>query len=141
MRAIRSINLSAAIIGLLCFFLPWVQVSCGGAKDTLNGIDLARNGHESLWLIPLLLLVAILVGLFKVWRAQPQVYAIVATLCGAISAILMNREQMRVENETGLIAAQLTGWFWLGIFSVIAVTVSGLIMFWAGGKKRVSSIT
>ena len=53
---LRRINISAALIVFVCFFLPWEQVSCGGAKDTLNGLDLARHDHPLLWLVPLLML-------------------------------------------------------------------------------------
>src|ERR1043165_3812395 len=49
---LRRINLSAALIVLICFFLPWEQVSCGGAKDTLSGFDLARHDQFTLWLLP-----------------------------------------------------------------------------------------
>ena len=55
-RMLRRINISGAVIVLVCFFLPWVQVSCAGARDTLTGLDLARNDHVLLWLIPLLML-------------------------------------------------------------------------------------
>ena len=53
---LRRINISAAVIVLVCFFLPWEQVSCGGAIDTLSGLDLARHDHASLWLVPLVML-------------------------------------------------------------------------------------
>ena len=48
----RRINLSAAIIVLVCFFLPWVQMSCAGAKATSSGLNLARHDDALLWLIP-----------------------------------------------------------------------------------------
>jgi hypothetical protein len=51
MKILHNINLSAALIVLICFFLPWVQVSCAGARDTLNGLDLARKSHASLWFL------------------------------------------------------------------------------------------
>ena len=38
------------LIVLICFFLPWIQVSCGPTKDTVSGIDLARDGSHALWL-------------------------------------------------------------------------------------------
>ncbi len=40
-------------------------------------------------------------------------FAIVSMICGAVAAFLMNRERMRVNDEAGVIAVQLTGWFWL----------------------------
>src|SRR3989442_8892943 len=107
---LRKINLSAAIIVLICFFLPWEQVSCGGARDTLSGIDLARDVHGTLWLVPALMVVIILFGLMRSGRDRAQPYAITSLICGAIAAALMNRERVRVNDETGAISAQLTGW-------------------------------
>lgn len=123
---LQRINLSAAIIVLVCFFLPWEQVSCGGAKDTLSGLDLARNDHASLWLVPVLMGTLIVLVLVRGWRAKPQVYAIVSAICGGIAAYLMNNERLRVHDESEVIVAQLTGWFWLGFMSSLAVAISAL---------------
>ena len=97
---IRRVNLSAALIVLVCFFLPWVQVSCGGASDSLSGFDLARDGHTLLWLVPLLML----------------------------AVLLMNRERLRVNDEAALISAQLTGWFWLSMISALAVVGTAIAL-------------
>ena len=125
---LRRINLSAAIIVLVCFFLPWEQVSCGGARDTLTGMDLARD-QAALWLVPLAMVVAIVIGL-SILRKQPEMFAIVSMICGAVAAFLMNRERMRVNDEAGVIAAQLTGWFWLAfILSLVEIgTAIGVLL-------------
>ncbi len=125
---LRRINQSAAIIVLVCFFLPWEQVSCGGARDTLTGMDLARD-QAALWLVPLAMMVAIVIGL-SILRKQPEMFAIVSMICGAIAAFLMNRERMRVNDEAGVIAAQLTGWFWLAfILSLVEIgTAIGVLL-------------
>ena len=125
---LRRINQSAAIIVLVCFFLPWEQVSCGGARDTLTGMDLARD-QAALWLVPLAMMVAIVIGL-SILRKQPEMFAIVSMICGAVAGFLMNRERMRVTDEAGLIAAQLTGWFWLAfILSLFEIgTAIGVLL-------------
>ena|SRR5207245_3776064 len=123
---LRRINLSAAIIVLVCFFLPWEQVSCAGAKDTLSGLDLARNDHASLWFVPVLMGTLIVLGLVRGWKAKPQIYSIVSAVCGGIAAYLMNSERLRVHDESDVIVAQLTGWFWLGFMSSLAVAISAL---------------
>ena len=125
---LRRINQSAAIIVLVCFFLPWEQVSCGGARDTLTGMDLARD-QAALWLVPLAMMVAIMIGL-SILRKQPEMFAIVSMICGAVAAFLMNRERMRVNDEAGVIAAQLTGWFWLAfILSLVEIgTAIGVLL-------------
>jgi len=124
----RRINLSAAIIVLICFFLPWVQVSCGGAQDTLSGFGLARSDHGLLWLIPLLMAAVLVLGLLHAQRERPKGLAIVSAFSGAVVTFLMNRERLRVQDESNLIPAQLTGWFWLGFFAALVVTVTALAM-------------
>ena len=125
---LRNINLSAAIIVLICFFLPWEQVSCGGARDTLTGLDLARDIHGTLWLVPALMGLVVVLALLRVWRDRSQTFAIVSLICGAITAALMNRERVRVHDESGAISAELTGWFWLTFISAFVVVVSAIGM-------------
>src|SRR5260370_32923526 len=104
-ETLRRINLSAALIVLVCFFLPWVQVSCAGASDTLTGLDLARNNHTLLWLIPLLMLSVIILGLLRTRRESPQGFAIFSAMRGCMTAYLMNRARMRVHDDSDLIPA------------------------------------
>jgi hypothetical protein len=123
---LRRINLSAAIIVLVCFFLPWVQVSCAGAKDTLSGLDLARQDDVLLWLIPLLMCALLVFVLLRMRAARPQLLGLLSTFGGVIVVVLMNRERTRAHGESGLIAAQLTGWFWLGFIAAGVVVVTGI---------------
>jgi len=140
MEALRRINLSAALIGLVCFFLPWVQVSCAGAKDSLSGLDLARNGQTLLWLVPLLLGGLALLEILRALKEKLTIYSIVSALCGGITVYLMNRERLRAHDESGLISAQLTGWFWLGLFSSLAIVISGLVLFVRGKRSPTGSV-
>src|SRR5260370_40137539 len=123
---LRRINLSAAIIVLVCFFLPWVQVSCAGAKDTLSGLDLARQDDVLLWLIPLVMGALLVFILLRMRAARPQLLGLLSTFGGVIVAVLMNRERTRAHGESGLIAAELTGWFWLGFIAAGVVVVTGI---------------
>jgi predicted Co/Zn/Cd cation transporter (cation efflux family) len=132
----RRINISAAVIVLICFFLPWVQVSCGGASDSLSGMNLARDGQTLLWLVPLLMLGVIIVGLLRAWRETPKVAAIVGLVSGAVAILLMNRERMRVQDSSGLIQAQLTGWFWLSMISAIVIVLSAIALVLRRGPTR-----
>ena len=124
----RRINLSAALIVLICFFLPWVQVSCAGARDTLTGLDLARNSHTLLWLIPLLMLAVIVLGLLRTRRESPQGFATLSAISGGATVYLMNRERMRVQDESNLISAQLTGWFWLGFLAAVVIVITAVVL-------------
>lgn len=125
---LRRINLSGAIIVLACFFLPWVQVSCAGARDTLTGLDLARNDHALLWLIPLLMLAVIVLGLLRIRREKPTALAIVSAISGGVTIYLMNRERVRVQDESNLISAQLTGWFWLGFMAAVLIVITAVAL-------------
>ena len=60
---------------------------------------------------------------------QCEQYIFASAICGAVSAVVMNRERMRVNDDTGLIAAQLTGWFWLSLIAALVITASGIALF------------
>jgi hypothetical protein len=127
MRKLQKVNLSAALIVVLCFFLPWVQVSCGGARDTLGGIDLARDTHHELWLIPVLMLAVIFINVARPWREMVTLSAVVSLIGGLISAYLMNRERIRANDDSALLAVRLTGWFWLGFASAFAISITAVV--------------
>jgi len=95
---LRRISLTTAIIVLVCFFLPWVQVSCAGAKDSLSGLDLARHDDTLLWLVPLLMVAVLLLGLLRTRKEKPQASSIVSAVCGGIVMLLMNRQRVRVHD-------------------------------------------
>ena len=121
----RRVTVSIALIVLVCFFLPWVQVSCGGARDTSTGVDLARGGDRALWLIPVLMLGVIALGITQALRTARTVFGLTSLLSGLVTVYLMNHERLKFEDTQGLIAVRLTGWFWLGLGSSIAVALFG----------------
>jgi len=117
----RRVTVSLALIVLICFFLPWVQFSCGASSTRLSGVDLARDGHNLLWLIPLFMLVILLGAFARVWRERTRISVLLNLISGLLSAYLMNRERLRAQNTSGLVAVGLTGWFWLAFVSTIAL--------------------
>jgi len=123
---LRRINISAALIVLVCFFLPWEQVSCAGAKDTLSGLDLARHDQILLWLVPLLMLAVIVVGVLRRRNENPLLPSVVSIVSGSVATFLMNNQRLRVRDASELISAQLTGWFWLSLLSSVTIILSGL---------------
>jgi len=129
----RRTTITLALIVLICFFLPWVQVSCGSSTSRLTGVDLARDSHNSLWLIPLLMLVILLVAVARAWRKR--VTALVPFMGGLVTAFLMNRERMRADNTSGLVAVRLTGWFWLGLVTAIGLLGVAAFRFLKGSEK------
>jgi hypothetical protein len=125
----RRATLSLAVFVLICFFLPWVQVSCGGIRDSASGLDLARGGDRALWLVPLLMLAVILLGLARVWKKIPFVFALLGMVGGLLSAYLMDRQRMNTDRAAGLIGAQVTGWFWLGFVTSLGVAAAALMFY------------
>ena len=125
----RRVTVSAAVFVLICFFLPWVQISCAGIKDSASGLDLARGGDRELWLVPLLMLAVISMGLMRVWKRIPAIFALVSMASGVLSAYLMDRERTSAEQSSGLFGTHVTGWFWLGFVASLAVA-AGAIMFY-----------
>ncbi|HLE63282.1 MAG TPA: hypothetical protein VI750_09090, partial [Pyrinomonadaceae bacterium] len=121
MNKTRKFSISAALIVLLCFFLPWIQVSCGSSRDSIAGIDLVGEGHKLLWLIPLLMLITIGAGFVRSWRGKLDFGALFAFAAGIISAYLMNRERTRAMDTSGLLEVRVTGWLWLGLGASIVV--------------------
>jgi hypothetical protein len=119
----RRVRVTALIIILICFFLPWIQVSCGATRETASGVDLARDGTYELWLIPLLMLAALIFGVVKAWKDQRVLVGLMNLVSGLVTAYLMNRERVKFEDGTGLIRVGLTGWFWLGLGSSVAIVV------------------
>jgi hypothetical protein len=113
---------------LICFFLPWVQVSCAGAKDTLSGFNLARQDDPLLWLIPLAMGAVLVYGLVRYRRANTKVFGLLSAVCGAVVVILLNRERGRAQNNSGLLAAQLTGWYWLAFISAVVIVMTAVTM-------------
>jgi hypothetical protein len=68
----RRVTVSISLIVLICFFLPWIQVSCGHSEDRLSGIDLARDNHHALWLIPVLMVTVLILSLAKNWKEKRE---------------------------------------------------------------------
>jgi hypothetical protein len=129
MEKARKVSTSAALIALVCFFLPWIQVSCGGSKDLISGVHLARDGHALLWIIPVLLTLAIVLNFARGLQGKLDWPALINFVAGLVSSYLMNRERLRAEETAGLLAVSLTVWFWLGLFGSILTTILGGFQF------------
>ena len=112
---------------LLCFFLPWLQVSCAGIKDSISGLDLARETSASLWIIPLMMLAILGLGLSpSIWERLPALSSVTSFVGGGLSAYLMVRERLRRGESSGLLTAFWTIWFWLG--SLVSLLLSAMAL-------------
>lgn len=134
MEKTHKVTVSLAITLLLCFFLPWVQVSCGSEKDTLTGLDLARDGERGLWLIPLLAIVLVVCGL-RLLKIDQRIFALIALITGAVSVYLMNHERTRFTESGGLVEAKLTVGFWLGLITAIGLIVRSFWMLFRPSRS------
>ena len=126
----RRVTLSLAVFVLICFFLPWVHLSCMGVKDSASGFDLARAGDTILWLIPGFMLVIMLVG---VWRSlekrRPSLFALVSFVGGGISAYLMYHERSSTNQSRRWVFAQWTSLFSLGFVASLGIVAAALVYY------------
>src|SRR5256885_7578683 len=114
MNGARRITVSLATFIAICFFLPWVQLSCVGAKESVSGLSLARDGDHLLWLILLFMLVVVVSGISRRIRNEaPSVFALAGTVGGSISAYLMYQERVNLNEGPRLVGTQWTIVFWL----------------------------
>ena len=126
MEQVKRINLSLALFVLICFFLPWVQVSCLGAKDSVSGFELAREGDRVLWLVPLLMLTILALGLAPaISERTPALLALSGMVGGGLSAWLMSHEHGEV-GSAGLVGTFWTAWYWLGLLASLGVAAMAL---------------
>jgi len=126
----RRVTLSLATFVLICFFLPWVQLSCVGLKDSVSGFDLAREGDKILWFVPLFMLVIIVLGLVRLIREKlPAIFALSGTVGGSISAYLMYHERSGTNDSARLVATQWTALFWLSFIASLGIVAAALVFY------------
>jgi hypothetical protein len=125
----RRATISLAAFVIICFFMPWVELSCMGLRDSVSGFDLARNS-SLLWLIPASMLAVIFLGLARlVLEKMPAVFALAGTVGGLVSAYLIYRERLSSNRSAGLLAAQMTVWFWLGFLASLGVAATAFFFY------------
>jgi hypothetical protein len=124
----RRTTLGAALCVLICFFLPWVQVSCLGMKDSASGFDLARSDDHALWLVPILMIAVLSLCLtHAVMNSAPWLFSLVGMSSGLISGWLIYRERASAGPSSNLIPTFWTLWYWLGLLASLVVAAGA---FW-----------
>jgi hypothetical protein len=131
------LTLSLAAFALICFFLPWLQVSCVGMRGSISGYDLAHGGERALWLAPLMMALVVAIGLAcAVWRPAAAGFALAGMVGGGINVYLMLHERAGSGSgeNAGLISAQWTPWFWFGLLASAGVAASALHFYIRGSR-------
>jgi nitrate/nitrite transporter NarK len=122
----RRTTLGAALFVLICFFLPWVQVSCLGMKDSESGFDLARSDDRLLWLVPILMIAVISLYLaHTMMNRAPWLFSLVGISSGLISAWLIYRARAS-DGSSALLPTFWTVWYWLGLVASLIVSAGAL---------------
>ena len=126
----RKTSVSLAAFVLVCFFLPWVELSCLGIRDSVSGYDLARAGDNLLWIVPILMLIIIILAFARsLWEKMPVIPGLAMTLGGSISAYLMYRERSSTNDSPRLVSAQWSLFFWLGFLACLCVVMAGFAFY------------
>ncbi|MBS1791704.1 MAG: hypothetical protein JST85_28610 [Acidobacteria bacterium] len=121
------LTLSLAMFVLICFFLPWLQISCLGARDSQTGLALTRGGDTLLWLVPIAMVTILGLGLIRfVRKTMPGFFSAVAMIGGGLSSFLMYKEQAGAVESNGLIGLRWTIWFWLGFVASLGIVASAI---------------
>jgi hypothetical protein len=127
---LRRTRLSLAAFVLICFFLPWVQLSCVGMKDQVSGFDLAREGDAFLWFIPASMLVILALGLMKFGVTRSSVLdAFSGAVCGGLSAYLMYHERSSVNGAPRMVATQWSALFWLSFAACLGIAATSILTY------------
>lgn len=136
MNNARRSTLSLAAFVLIGFFLPWVQLSCVGMKDSVSGFDLAREGDQALWFAPVFMIAILTFGLLRlIWEKSPAIFALTGTVGGSISAYLMYRERSITNNSARIVATQWTPIFWLGFVASLGIAITAFIFYLRRSKS------
>jgi len=155
----QLIAMCAALLVLLFFFFPWIEINMLLAATNLSGFQLASGngpaganfpGVPSLFLVPLSMVgVLVLVGIcFAVQGAGAQLKHIAAILilaAGGISVLVIlyqyfNLNQQFNQNVMGMIAQKMFSYSFgahASLFGSVVVAGGGLLDIVKGAKKPV----
>jgi len=147
----RKISGSGALVALLCFFLPWVEVSCGGMRISASGLDLASRSSEMgegsgvLFLVPLAA-VAVLVSIYLAVsnpNLKARAIALWEFIAGFVGLIVTGLVYFAVQDARsnpeyfgmGLLLNLIYG-YWGTLAGFIAVIVGAILDLKESGGRR-----
>jgi hypothetical protein len=146
------LSIASALAALICFFLPWLQVSCGGERAfTVSGWQLAsgaqvlgerQGGHAYVFIVPLLLVAVVVLLIVTAWQGRPRATAAVpefvaGLLCISIPIIeyLRLRSQAHGEGGEAVLGVTIRYGFW-GMMVCGLLLAMGGFRSWAGRSRR-----
>ena len=142
----QLIGLAAAVLVLLCFFFPWIEMNLLLASINLSGFQLATGsgaagqnfpGVPSLLLVPLSMagVLVLLAACFFGSRSTTKTIAMALLAAGGVSALIIlyhyfNLNQQFNRDPLGMIAQQMFSYSFgahASLFGSVMVAGSGLL--------------
>jgi hypothetical protein len=152
-----GIRIAPYVIGIACFILPFIQISCSGEKlmtftgvQLVTGTEMANPMSDEKEQMPpepkaIIALVALVVGVvfaFNLSRAASILSAVsggAAVLAMIVFKTNMDAEIMKEAGGMGITAEYLPGFWGVCIMSVVGAILSLLRLQKAGGPTTVIS--
>jgi len=148
----KYISGPAAVLVLVCFFLPWVTVSCSGQPiGQFSGYDLAAGvsaaavpipGDGWLFLVPIVALVTLVGGaLAIVNRDWERATGVAVTAVSLLGLLLLTWRWLRFRALSGtLVAAATEPGLWLALAGLALMVLGGVLsVIWPGRATAVTS--
>lgn len=152
----QIIGLVAALIVLVCFFVPWLEVGLSFLRVTLSGWQLASGsgpaemkvpGVMSLWLVPLSMVVTAIIIVGSLMNAHRTVASVRSTallmlMLGGVSALALLYNYFDLNHQfnrdvMGMLAQNLVsyapGWA-VSLLGSLAVLAGGAIDLGSHGR-------
>jgi hypothetical protein len=154
----QMIAIGAALLVLLCFFFPWIELNLLLASTNLSGFQLAAGngpaganfaGVPSLFLVPLSMIGVLVIAAicFAGQSSATQLKSVAAILllaAGGLSTLVIlyqyfNLNQQFNQNIMGMIAQKMFSYSFgahASLFGSVVVAGGGLLDLVTGSKKR-----
>ena len=136
------ISPSLFIVAIICFVLPFVNISCGGETATISGVDLAK-GFEIFGekvepnLLAIVAIIVALIGavMFLIKNTTARIVQVVVGVVGAVALIALKIlfEQKVTEGGAPVGISWLAGYY-ISLMAMIGGSVSSLITVLSGNN-------
>jgi hypothetical protein len=131
----QKISFSAAIIGVICFFLPWVEVSCMGLRKSASGLQLATDMKlTEVWIVLLVLLAAVALVLFQIigksiTKDLDKLLSLLVIGTGIVPLLIMLYEYIHFSNEISKVTDRTP----FGLGQILGSAIDNSVNYQFGG--------